>query len=294
MMRARYLLREAFVNLSRNALVVLGAILAAFLSLSLTLSAVVLSEVVRSNTSRWEDGVRLVAFLQPELSFSAVAALTDSVQDWDGVGEVIYFSKSDAFEEAKDLFRDDPALLEVIEEDPTVLPASLRIKPDDTENYTALADRLSATPGVMQVQRGDDAIERVRDLKNLLTTGTGVAAIVLAGAAVMMIANTIRMAIYSRREEIGIMKLVGAGNWFVRIPFLLEGMIEGLVGALLAVGVMFGLYRMSLDWQDQLPSWVDPQVPLEFLVRWSVLTLIGGIVVGVVGSGIALRRFLRE
>ncbi len=123
----------------------------------------------------------------------------------------------------------------------------------------------------------------------------GIGLVVLLGtAAIVLIANTIRMAIYARREEIGIMKLVGAGNWFVRIPFLLEGMIEGLVGALLAVGVMFGLYRMSLDWQDQLPSWVDPQVPLEFLVRWSVLTLIGGIVVGVVGSGIALRRFLRE
>ncbi len=293
-MRARYLLREAFVNLSRNALVVLGAILAAFLSLTLTLSAVVLSEVVRSNTSRWEDGVRLVAFLQPELSFSAVASLTDQVRTWDGVGEVIYFSKADAFEEAKELFRDEPALLEVIEEDPTVLPASLRIKPDDTENYTALADRLAASPGILQVQRGDEAIERVRDLKTLLTRGSVVAAIVLAVVAVALIANTIRMAIYSRREEIGIMKLVGAGNWFVRVPFLLEGMIEGLVGAVLAVGVMVGLYRMSLDWQDQLPAWVDPQVPVDFLVRWSVLTLIGGIVVGVVGSGIALRRFLRE
>ncbi len=293
-MRIRYLIREAFVSLSRNALVVLGAILAAFLSLALTLSAVVLSEVVRSNTARWEDGVRLVAFLQSELSFSAVAALSDDVRTWDGVSEVIYFSKSDALEEARELFRDDPELLEVIEDDPTVLPASLRIKPENTENYTSLADRLAATPGVLEVDRGDDAIEQLRDLKTILTRGSVGAAVVLALVAVALIANTIRMAIYSRREEIGIMKLVGAGNWFVRIPFLLEGMIEGLVGAVLAVGVMLGLYRLGLDLQGALPEWVDLDVPFDFLLRWSVLTLIGGIVVGVVGSGIAVRRFLQE
>lgn len=90
------------------------------------------------------------------------------------------------------------------------------------------------------------------------------------------------------------MKLVGAGNWFVRIPFLLEGMIEGLVGAVLAVGVIVGLYRLGLDWEDQLPNWINLDVPFDFLLRWSALTLIGGIVVGVIGSGIAVRRFLQE
>ena len=293
-MRARYLIKEAFVNLKRNALIVLGAILAAFLSLLLVFSAVMLTEMVRSNTSRWEDGVRLVAFLQQELSFQAVAALTEEVRTWDGVDEVIYFSKSDAFEEAMELFEDEPALREVIEEDPTVLPASLRIKPTDTDSYTPLADRLAATPGVIQVQRGDSAIDRIRDLKTILTQLTVGAAIALGLAAVALIANTIRMAIYSRREEIGIMKLVGAGNWFVRIPFLLEGMIEGLIGGLLAFGVMFGVYQLLLDWQDQLPNWIDPEVPVEFIARWGLLTLLGGIAVGFIGSGIALRRFLRE
>ena len=90
------------------------------------------------------------------------------------------------------------------------------------------------------------------------------------------------------------MKLVGAGNWFVRIPFLLEGMIEGLIGGVLAFGVMFGVYQLLLDWQDQLPNWIDPEVPVEFIARWGLLTLLGGIAVGIIGSGIALRRFLRE
>ena len=293
-MRIRYLLREAMINLKRNALVVLGAILAAFLSLLLVFSAVVLAEVVRSNTDRWEDGVRLIAFLQDELSIDATTALQNEVQSWDGVDGVAYFSKADAYEEALELFKDEPALLDIVKEDPTFLPASLRIKPVSTDDYSDIGDRLVATPGVRNVQRGDETIERIRDLKTILTRLTVGAAIALGLAAVALIANTIRMAIYSRREEIGIMKLVGAGNWFVRIPFLLEGMIEGLIGGLLAFGVMFGVYQLLLDWQDQLPNWIDPEVPVEFIARWGLLTLLGGIAVGFIGSGIALRRFLRE
>ncbi len=293
-MRARYLIREAFVNLRRNALIVLGAILAAFLTLLLAFSAVVVTEVVRTNTARWEEGVRVIGFLQDELSFDAVNALTNEVAEWDGVDEVVYFSKAEAYDEALEMFKDEPLLLEVIQEDPTVLPASLRIKPVDTDQYSAIADRLTATPGIREVERSTDSIERVRAFKTLLTQGSIAAAIILGVAAVALIANTIRMAIYARRDEIGIMKLVGAGNWFVRIPFLLEGMIEGLIGGAMAVGLMLGVHQVSQDWQDRLPQFVDPEVPFEFMLRWGILILLGGVLVGMVGSGIALRRFLRE
>lgn len=293
-MRVMYLIREAFVNLRRNALIVVAAVLAVFLSLLLTFGAVVLAEVVRSNTDRWQDGIRLIAFLQPELSFDAIAAMREDVATWDGVEGVVYFTKADAFEEARELFKDQPALLEVIEEDPSFLPASLRIKPEDAEFYSVIGDRLAASPGVIEVQRADESIDRLRDTRRLLTQGSIGLALILGITAVALIANTIRMAIYSRREEIGIMKLVGAGNWFVRVPFLLEGMIEGIIGGALAVGLVFGTHQVVLDLQDRLPNIIDPEVPVEFLVRWGLVILVAGMAVGILGSGIALRRFLRE
>lgn len=293
-MRLRYLIREAFINLKRNALVVLGAILAAFLSLLLVFASVVVAQIVSTNTSRWEDGIRLIAFLQNELSFEATIALREEVASWDGVEEVIYYSKADAYEEALDLFADEPAIRSVVEADPTFLPASLRIKPVSTDSYKAIGDRLVATPGVQKVTRGDEGVDRIRDIRRGLTLFTIVSAIVLAVVAVALIANTIRMAIYARREEIGIMKLVGAGNWFVRVPFLLEGMIEGLIGAALAVGLIFGLIQVTQDWQEQLPQWIDLEVATDFLIRWGLFTMAGGIAVGLLGSGIALRRFLRD
>ncbi len=293
-MRVRYLVREALVNLRRNALVVVGAILAAFLSLLLVFSSVILAQIVRTNTDRWEEGIRLIAFLQNELSFEATIALREDVVGWEGVDEVIYFSKADAYEEALDLFADEPAIRSVVEADPTFLPASLRIKPISSDDYAAIGDRLVATPGIQKVTRADENVDRIRDIKTALTWVTFWAAIVLAVVAVALIANTIRMAIYARREEIGIMKLVGAGNWFVRVPFLLEGMIEGLIGAALAVGLIIGTLQVTEDWQEQLPQWIDLEVASDFLFRWGILTLVGGIVVGLLGSGIALRRFLRE
>ena len=293
-MRARYLIREAFINLKRNALIVMGAILAAFLTLLLAFSAVVVTHVVRANTLRWEGGIRVIGFLQDELSIDAVTALTGEVAGWDGVDEIVYFTKAEALEEALIMFKDEPLLVDIILEDPTALPASLRIKPVDTDVYDPIADRLTATPGIREVQRSTAAIEQFRAIKTGLTYGSIGAAVFLGVAAVALIANTIRMAIYARRDEIGIMKLVGAGNWFVRIPFLLEGMIEGLIGGALAVGIMFGVQHLSEGWATSLPDFIDLEIPFDFVVRWGIVVLLGGVLVGMVGSGIALRRFLRE
>ena len=160
--------------------------------------------------------------------------------------------------------------------------------------YDGIADRLTATPGIREVQRSTESIEQFRAIKTGLTLGSAVAAGVLGFAAVALIANTIRMAIYARRDEIGIMKLVGAGNWFIRIPFLLEGMIQGLIGGALAVGIMFGVQRLSEDWSESLPDFVDLEIPFDFVLRWGIWILLGGVLVGMLGSGIALRRFLKE
>jgi cell division transport system permease protein len=192
------------------------------------------------------------------------------------------------------MFEDDPAILEIIEEDPSILPASLRIRPEDSDTYAAISDRLEATPGVQEVLRQDETIEEARDFNDLINQLILIAAVALGVVAVVLIANTIRMAIYARRDEIGIMKLVGAGNWFIRVPFLLEGMFEGLIGAVLAIALVFGGYQLLLDRRDDLPALIDPEISTEFILQWGLITLAAGVLVGILGSGIALRRFLRE
>jgi cell division transport system permease protein len=120
-------------------------------------------------------------------------------------------------------------------------------------------------------------------------------ALALGVAAVALIANTIHMAIYARREEIEIMRLVGASNWFVRTPFLIEGAAEGFIGGLLAVLFVVIAQQLAVDRLQDLPQWINVAVPDSFLLQQGALVLLFGMLAGLIGSGLSLtvHRYLR-
>lgn len=290
-MRATYLVGEALTGLRRNVLVVFAAIIAVFVSLFLAFGAVVLNEIVRTSTIQWQEGVEILVFLRDDIGVQAQADLQNEVQGWEEVEAVRYVSKAEAYQEFQEMFAAQPALVDEV--DPSVLPASFRITLEDPEQYAAVSDRLVGVPGVYKVKTAAESIDRLLGLTRILNTFTLGLGGLLGAAAIVLIANTIRMAIYARREEVGIMKLVGASNWFIRIPFLLEGMIEGLVGAMLAVGLVWLGHETLLRQLSDTQAIVNFVVPLEFLLRWGVLVLAFGALAGVLGSAIALRRFLK-
>jgi cell division transport system permease protein len=292
-MRLQYVLGEAFRNIGRNALVVLGAILAVFISLSLTFGTLVFGEVVRVNTVQWAEDVRVLAFLQDD--FRGVDELQAEVEGWEEVEAVVYFTKSQAQAEALEVLPEGSVTRELIKEDPSVVPASLRVKPADPDAYGGIVARLQGSPGVERVVSAGPGIDAMIAIRDGLQFIFWVLAIALGTAAVALIANTIHMAIYARREEIEIMRLVGASSWFVRTPFLLEGMIEGLVGAGLAVGLIVGLLQLAKEQLIDLPKWVDLGVASEFLVQRGIVILVFGVVAGAIGSSVSLavHRYLK-
>jgi cell division transport system permease protein len=294
-MRLRFLISEAFVNLRRNALMVLGAVLAVFVTILLIFGALVIREVVRLTTVFWEDGVRVLAFVNDDLSDEGVAALIREVEGWDGVDGVRFVSKAEAYEEALEIFEGQDFNRRTIEENPSILPASVRVTPVNVDDYQAIEDRLRAHPAVIRATSPGAGLERMIAIRDFLTQVTLVVVVGLAISAVVLIANTIRLAIYARRQEVGIMKLVGASNWFIRVPFLLEGLIEGLVGGGLAVGLVISMWKLGVKTRlDELPNLIRFDVSDQFLTQWALILLVLGGIVGVLGSGIALRRFLRE
>jgi cell division transport system permease protein len=291
-----YMFKEAFGNLGRNALVVLGAILAVFISLTLTFGTLVFGEVVRVNTLQWAQDVRVIAFLQDDLTAVDTAGLEEEVSSWPQVQDVFYVSKADAFEEGLVLFANNEAMLAIIEQNPDLLPASLRVQPVDPEDYDLIVTRLNSTPGVERVQSADDAIDAMIALRDGLQLMFWILAVALGAAAVALIANTIHMAIYARREEIEIMRLVGASNWFVRTPFLIEGAIEGFVGGALAVGFVVAAQQLAVDRLSDLPDWINLVIQNDFLVKQGALVLLFGVAAGLVGSSLSLavHRTLRS
>jgi cell division transport system permease protein len=288
MTRLRYSLREAFTNISRNGLVVLGAVLAVFVSLTLTFGTLVLGEIVRLNTIQWSEDVRVSVYLRDDVTPSGIADLRAEMEAWDEVDEVFFMSKQDSVEEAKVLLANRPAALRLIEEDPSIVPASLRVKPVDAADYQTIVTRAQAMPGTLRVESAGDVIDGMISLRDGLRVMSLFLAVALGAAAVALIANTIHMAIYSRREEIEIMNLVGASNWFVRTPFLLEGAIEGFIGAGLAVSVVVAGLRLADRQLTDLPNWVNIGIQSDYLFRSGALVLLFGVLAGLVGSGLSL------
>jgi cell division transport system permease protein len=293
--RLFFLIREALVNLRRNLLVVAGAVLAVFISLTLAFAALVANEVLRTWIAGWQEGVHVIAFLNDAgvngVPTDAHEKLLAEVQGWEEVKSAFYVDKAQAWEEYQKLFAGQDELLEI---DPTVLPASIRIELVDIALHESVAFKLREQQQVVrEVRTAADEIEQLQSLRDVVRVlGIG-AAVVLGLAAVVLIANTIRLAIYARRDEVEIMRLVGASKWYIRIPFLLEGMIEGLLGAAAAVFVVwvaatrlsdafsgFGLFRFEVD--------------SDFFLRWGLMFLLFGALAGVIGSMLGLSRHLRE
>ncbi len=295
MSRILFLIREAFVSLRRNLLIVAGAILAVFISLTLAFGALVVNEILRINTLAWQDGVHVIAFLNDAgengLPSNAHEVLLDDVRGWDEVEEAKYVSKAEAWIEYQELFAGQEELLDI---DPTILPASIRIELVDIALNNSVKFRLDQqTQVVRQVTTAADSIEQLQNLSSVLNVlGLGLA-VALGLSAVVLIANTIRLAIYARRDEVAIMKLVGASNWFIRVPFLLEGMIEGVVGAALAVFTVW-LGSTSLARAGEGFALFRLDVGQDWFFRWGLLFLGFGALAGILGSLMGLSRYLRD
>ena len=295
MSRFFFLLREAFVNLKRNFLVVAGAILAVFISLTLAFGALVVNEVLRINTLAWQEGVHVIAFLKDEgtngVPAGAHQALLDEVLAWEEVRNAFPVDKAQAWVEYQEIFAGQDELLEI---DPTILPASIRIELETIELHQSVKFKLEQQQQVvLRVNTAAQQIEQLQNLSSVLNVlGIGMA-VVLGLSAVVLIANTIRLAIYARRDEVEIMKLVGASNWYIRIPFLLEGLIEGVVGATFAVfTVWLGATRLARAGEGFALFRLD--VSNDFFFRWGILFLLFGAAAGVIGSLLGLSRYLRE
>lgn len=294
MSRTLFLFNEALMSLRRNVLIVAGAILAVFVSLAVAFTALVFNEIIRVNTLAWQDGTHVIAFLWDEgqngVPGDAHAALLAQVEQWPEVAAARYHSKTEAWIEYQELFVEQPELQEI---DPTVLPASIRVELVDIGLHGAVRFRLEQQQlAVRRVATADQSIQQLQDISRISRFVGLTAAVVLGVAAVVLIANTIRLAIYARRDEVSIMKLVGASNWFIRVPFVMEGLFEGLVGAF-AAGLSVWLFFEAVS-----DVWSFSLFRLEVADDWfltnGLIVMVFGALAGVLGSLLGLSRHLRD
>jgi cell division transport system permease protein len=293
-LKVDYMVRETGTNLVRNLSLTIASILTVAVSLSLVGGSVLLRYAVDNATQQWQGGIEFIVFMQPEATEDQTRAVQRQLDDSTQVERYVYFDQEETFEEFKSLFQNTPQIVESVT--PEILPPSFRVVPVDksAETIESLRSVFVAQPGVREVVAAFDSIRTIRNLSNLIGVGLFVVAGFLLLAATLLILNSIRMAMFARRREIEVMKLVGASNWFIRIPFMLEGVIQGVVGSGFAIGVVFGVQRVfdNIAADQRFSLFSGLVVDNQQVMTTSVFVLITGVLIGALGSAFAVSRFL--
>ncbi|GJM54560.1 ABC transporter permease [Coriobacteriaceae bacterium] len=300
-----YSLREAGHHFRRNLSTALGAVVTIFLSLFIIGVFVLGSSIVNNMVGSVEDKVTIQAFLSDDAAQDKVDALQKSVQGWDNVESVTYKSKDEALEEYRTTMSNKNAAAAVDALDgQNPVPASLVIKLDDPQQVSATADKLIADPSFAEVcddtdnpaasvQYGQETVERLFSVANYIRVIAVVLVIMLTFVAFVFINNTIRLAISARRREIAIMRLVGASNGFIRGPFLMEGALEALIGALLSIGALQLVISVVLPRLESSLQFLAIAVDPAIVGFTYVILIVVGLVIGLFGSAIAMGRYLK-
>ncbi len=295
-MNVNYVLRETGTNLKRNFTLTIASMLTVSVSLALFGGSLLIRQGVENATVRWKGNVQFIVFLNPDVQTGQRLAVKRALDADPDVKRTTYFNQEQAYKEFKELNKDQPAYLNAGIK-PSDLPASFRVAPvrSDFQTVSNLVNRYKKKAGVFDVYSATQTIKTMQRLSGVLSTGILVVALVLLGAAIMLILNTIRTAMFARRREIEVMKLVGATNWFIRVPFMLEGLIEGFFGAGLAILAVVGLNRV---FADRLAGSSGVELLQQFVVATSdvvtasLLILVIGLAAGAIGAAVAVSRFL--
>jgi cell division transport system permease protein len=288
-----YVVRETGVNLRRNMLMTVAAVITMAVSLTLVASALLMKQAIAKASVQWRGGVELSIFLQPNVSPQQQQALAHQLDQLSEVKKVRYVDKPAAFAEFKSMFANTPDLVNSLSVND--MPPSFRVVPARAQDVNAIGEQFENQPGVREVVYAKEVISNILQQFNTRRKVAIVLAIGAFAGAFALIVNTIQLAIFSRRREIAVMKLVGATNWFIQIPFMLEGVVQGVLGAVLAFGIayIFKNTIASLASSGTLVGGPPLYVTSQEAVYTGIVILIAGAVIGIVGSGFSVRRFLQ-
>lgn len=294
----RYLMKSGFKNLWHNRLMTIASVGTLVACLLIVGVAVLFSLNVDNMVQYVGEQNELVVFMQVGTSDEQLAQMESQLNHIDGLGEVTYVSSDEAMDLIVDRYLDgDAGLLEGMDDD--FMPASFRCQIIDPENAAALVTQIEGLDNVDDVQAPTEITDTLVQLRHMINIFGGAIIIALVIVSLVIITNTIRASVFTRRKEINIMKYVGATNTFIRIPFVVEGVLLGLLSAGIAFLIVWGGYNVFLDLvkveSTSLMSSVISQIMPFSELAAPVLGcfLISGIAVGCIGSVFSMRGYLK-
>jgi cell division transport system permease protein len=292
--RWQYLLQEAFVGLRRNLLMTVAVVLSVAVSLMLLGAALLVRDQVQLAAGYWYGKIEVSVFLCDGSKCDAITddqltALEGDLREDPLVDQVFYESKQEAYARFREMFSDQPDFVDSVS--PEALPASFRVSLNDPTQFMAIRDKYAARPGIEDIVDQREVLASFFAVTDKFQLGALTVAVIQLIAASVLIANTIRVAAFARREQTSIMKLVGASNWYIRLPFVLEGVIAGVVGALIAwLALIASIPRVTASLRDDIQF--VPFIGVEQTLAVGPWLLVVGVAIAAGSSFVALRRFL--
>jgi cell division transport system permease protein len=290
-MRLKYVMSEVMVGLWRNVTMTVAMIITMAVSLTMLGASGLIYTQVKDMKAYYYDKIEVAIFLKPEITDDQRTSLEGALKADPLVREVIYESKDEAFKKFQTMFSDVPAVVDAVK--PGQLPESFRVGLKNPEEYQAVREAYVSKDGVDQIIDQRNLLEKIFNILGAVQTMALVAASVMAIAALLLVGNTIQVAAYSKRREVAVMKLVGASNWFIQAPFVLEAVVAGVLGSIIGFGALALGKVLLLD--GSLQELTDLLTPLSWSKVLIMLPLmaLAGTLVSSITAWVTLRFYLR-
>lgn len=289
---SEYFIKEVYTSFKRNIWMTLASIFTVVLSLFILgfFSIVILNLNKMADTL--ESQVQISVYLKDDLSQEEIDETKENLSKIEGLQDIKFTTREEAMENFKKRLGDQQFLLDALD-DTNPLPDSFSLTVTSPQQVKTIADTAAALDSVESASYSQDIINHLFNLTHLIRL-IGIALIILlTGAAIFIISNTIRLTVFARRKEIAIMKYVGATDWFIRWPFLLEGICLGFIGGGLATIFLYIVYNQVTQEIYEAMAFF-PLIPQHPFINYiSLAILVAGIIIGALGSTISLKRFLK-
>ena len=298
-----YFFRESLTGFTRNLSTTLGSIITIFLSLLIIGIFCICGVIINNVIASVENQVSITAYVADDASEQEIKEVEDYIKGLPGVESVGFTTKEQALENFTSSMTSNPDIVAQLDgENP--LPASIDVNLSEAQSVSDIAEQILNYPAFAEIcdnpedpadslQYGQKTVEKLFSLTNAIRY-IGIALIaVLVLIAFIFINNTIRLAILARRKEIAIMRLVGASNGFIRGPFLAEGALHAIIGAALAIGLIEVIHQFVLPYVTTTLPWLPINVDMGTFLLIYLALLVAGLVIGLLGSAFAMRRYLK-
>lgn len=287
-----HFIKDAFISLKRNKTISIASIITVLITFFVLGIFTLVATNINKGIENVQSKLEIKVFLKDDIKLIDQREIEIKLREIDGVKDVLYSSKEDEYRKFQETTNENEGLLKGYTFDNNPFQAAFTVKLDSPEYASNVSEGIKDFEGVDLIQDQQKLVDQVVGIVKVVRIAGGALFIILVGVSIFLIMNTTKLTVYSRRREVGIMKFVGATDWFIRWPFVIEGMVIGFLGSLLANIALFFAYRGVFMWIASQLSFVSIVNPVYVIGSLLWQFALGGIFVGGIASIIALRKFL--